>query len=174
MSNHGADDTDTSRSLVSNRTMDIVVAALLIALSSLYIWDSWRIGFGWIEGQGPAAGFFPFWIAIIMGGASLINLVRAFTHAEEGGRDSFVSRTAFARVLMVLIPTAAYVLLIHVLGIYVASALFIVGFMLVSREPVITSVLVGLGVPVALFFMFEKWFLVPLPKGPLEAMLGIG
>jgi hypothetical protein len=24
----------------------------------------------------------------------------------------------------------------------------------------------------ALFLMFEKWFLVPLPKGPLEAWLG--
>jgi hypothetical protein len=23
-----------------------------------------------------------------------------------------------------------------------------------------------------LFFMFERWFLVPLPKGPLEAWLG--
>lgn len=174
MSNHGPGDTDTSPSLVSNRTMDIVVAALLIALSSLYVWDSWRIGFGWIEGQGPAAGFFPFWIAIIMGGASLVNLVRAFARREPGGEESFVSRTAMGRVLMVLVPTALYVFLIHVLGIYVASALFIVGFMLVSREPIVTSLLVGLGVPVALFFMFEKWFLVPLPKGPLEAMFGIG
>jgi hypothetical protein len=31
---------------------------------------------------------------------------------------------------------------------------------------------VGVGVAVALFFLFEKWLLVPLPKGPLEAWLG--
>ena len=31
---------------------------------------------------------------------------------------------------------------------------------------------VGAGVALALFFLFEKWFLVPLPKGPLEHMLG--
>jgi hypothetical protein len=31
---------------------------------------------------------------------------------------------------------------------------------------------VAFGVPLALFLVFERWFLVPLPKGPLEAMLG--
>ena len=34
------------------------------------------------------------------------------------------------------------------------------------------SLAVGIGVPLALFLMFERWFLVPLPKGPLEALLG--
>jgi putative tricarboxylic transport membrane protein len=27
-------------------------------------------------------------------------------------------------------------------------------------------------VPVSMFLMFELWFMVPLPKGPLEALLG--
>jgi putative tricarboxylic transport membrane protein len=31
---------------------------------------------------------------------------------------------------------------------------------------------VSLGVPIAMFLMFEIWFLVPLPKGPLEHLLG--
>ena len=172
MSNHGSDAPD-SPALVANRTVDIVVAALFIALSAIFVFDSWRVGFGWVEGQGPAAGFFPFWIAILMGGASLVNLIRAFARFEPDGGETFVSRTAFVRVLMVLVPTAIYVLLIQYVGIYAASALFIVGFMVASREPLLTSIAVGLGVPVALFFMFEKWFLVPLPKGPLEAMFGL-
>ena len=32
----------------------------------------------------------------------------------------------------------------------------------------LTVVAVAIGVPMLIFFMFEKWFLVPLPKGPLE------
>jgi putative tricarboxylic transport membrane protein len=28
------------------------------------------------------------------------------------------------------------------------------------------------GVPVVTFLIFEKWFLVPLPKGPIEEYLG--
>ncbi len=173
MSNHGSSGAEDSTALVSNRTMDIVVAALFIALASIYMFDSWRIGFGWVDGQGPAAGFFPFWIAIVMGAASIVNLVRAFARLEPDGDDTFVTRTQFGRVLLVLVPTAGYVLLIQFAGIYVASAIFIIGFMLASKEPPLRSLAVGLGVPVALFFMFEKWFLVPLPKGPLEAIFGL-
>jgi len=171
---HASEDKDDSPPLVTNRTMDMVVAGLIIALASVFMFDSWRIGVGWIEGQGPAAGFFPFWVALIMGTASVVNLVRAAIGVEEDGAETFVSRTAFVRVLMVLVPTAGYVLLIQLIGIYVASAIFIIGFMLASREAVVKALAVGLGVPVALFLMFERWFLVPLPKGPLEAMFGLG
>jgi hypothetical protein len=31
---------------------------------------------------------------------------------------------------------------------------------------------VALGVPLAFFLVFERWFLVSLPKGPLEAFFG--
>lgn len=172
MSNHGGD-TDTSPSLFSNRTADMVVALLLIALASVFMFDSWRIGFGWVDGQGPAAGFFPFWIAFLLGSASLVNLIRAAVNAEPDGEELFVTRTAFVRVLQVLVPTAIYVLLIQFIGIYVASAIFIFGFMLASGEKIPITLAVSLGVPIALYFMFERWFLVPLPKGPLEAMLGL-
>lgn len=171
---HPTDDPDTSAALTTNRTMDIVVALLIIALASVFMFDSWRIGIGWVEGQGPSAGFFPFWVSLIMGLASLVNMLRAFTGAEPDGEETFVSRTAAYRVAQVLIPTAVYVLLIQFIGIYVASAIFIIGFMLASKESPLISLAVGLGVPVTLFAMFERWFLVPLPKGPLETLLGLG
>ena len=34
------------------------------------------------------------------------------------------------------------------------------------------AVAVAVAVPVLTFLMFEIWFLVPLPKGPLESFLG--
>lgn len=172
MSNHG-DSNSGSPALVNNRTMDIVVALLIIAMASVFLFDSWKTGFGWIEGQGPAPGFFPFYVSLVMGIASAFNLVRAMTGAEADGRETFVTRGAFFSVLLVLIPTALYVALIQFLGIYVASAIFICGFMLASKEHPLKAVGIGLAVPLALFFMFEKWFLVPLPKGPLEAILGL-
>lgn len=174
MSHASDDNDDKSGPLVVNRTMDMVVAGLIIALASVFMLDSWRIGVGWIEGQGPAPGFFPFWVALIMGAASVVNLVRASLRKEEDGEETFVTRTASVRVLTVLVPTALYVLLIQLIGIYVASAIFIIGFMVASRESLLRALLVGVGVPVALFLMFERWFLVPLPKGPLEVMFGLG
>ena len=161
--------------LVSNRAVDIVVGLLFLLVGAVFIYDSNRLGFGWREGEGPAPGYFPFYIAIAMVAASVINLVRAAFTVKQDAGEAFVSTIGFSRVLQVLIPTIIYVGLIQYLGIYVASAIFIMGFMMVfGREGIVKTVGVGLGVPLALFFMFERWFLVPLPKGPLEAMLGFG
>ncbi len=165
--------------VVTNKTMEIVVALLLIGGSAIVILDSFRIGFGWQEGQGPAPGYFPFWVAIMLAASSLYNLVNAVRGANDDGGEDFVAKAALGRVLAVLIPTSIYVLVIGGvgpipgLGIYVASAIFIALFMLTfGKESLLRTVLVSIGVPLLLFFMFERWFLVPLPKGPLEAMLG--
>ncbi|WP_088347562.1 MULTISPECIES: tripartite tricarboxylate transporter TctB family protein [Rhodomicrobium] len=166
------EEADPGPTLATNRTMDMVVSLLFIALGSVFMVDSWRIGIGWIEGSGPASGFFPFYISLFMALASLVNLQRAFVHAEPGGEESFVGRDSFKRVLFLLGPTLIYVLAIQYLGIYVSSAIFITAFMIASRAHIQQAVLVGIGTSVALFLMFEVWFLVPLPKGPLEALIG--
>jgi hypothetical protein len=167
--------------LVSNRAMEMVVALLLLSGSAVVIYDSLRVGFGWEEGVGPAPGYFPFWIAVILGIASLVNLVAAIM--GHGSGEVFVALRPFGRVLAVLIPGLIYVALIGGisfgpvavpgLGIYVASAIFIFAFMVaVGRENVLKALGVAVVVPLMLFFMFEKWFLVPLPKGALEMWLG--
>jgi hypothetical protein len=174
-------DEDPGPSLISNRTMDMAVAVLLIGVSAIVIVDSSRIGFKWIDGEGPAPGYFPFYIAVVLAISSLINFWRAFSRRETGGGETFVSVVAFKRVLAVLLPTLAYVALIGGLGpipglgIYVASSIFIAGFMLVfGGNSILRTITVAIAIPLVLFFMFERWFLVPLPKGPLEAMLGFG
>jgi hypothetical protein len=175
------DQPDDSRALVSNRTMEILVALVLLGGSAIVIYDSVRVGFGWREGEGPAPGYFPFWVAVILGVSSLVNLVHALR--GYGAGEIFVTLRPFSRVLAVLVPSLVYVALIGgfglgpvevpKLGIYVASAIFIFGFMMViGRENPLKAIAVSVGVPVLLFLMFEKWFLVPLPKGPLEAWLG--
>ena len=167
------DTTPDEPALITNRSMDIVVALIFLGLCAVVIYDSRRLGIGWREGEGPAPGYFPFYIAVMMAAASLINLARALGGKDADARETFVSTAAFSRVMQVLVPTIGYVALIQYLGIYVASALFIMGFMLVfGREGIIRTIGVGVGVPLALFLMFERWVLVPLPKGPLEAFLG--
>jgi putative tricarboxylic transport membrane protein len=165
-------DADEGRPLLSNRTADIIIALLLLGGCAIVIYDSVRIGFGWREGEGPAPGYFPFYVAVILGISSLINLVGAFR--GSGGSEIFVSARPFGRVLAVLVPSLVFVGLIQYLGIYVASAIYISIFMVViGREFNPLKVLgVSIFVPLSLFLMFEKWFLVPLPKGPLEAWLG--
>ena len=180
---HQDDSSTAEPTLVSNRTTEIVVALLFLVAAAIVFYDCNRIGFGWRE-EGPAAGFFPFWIAAGMAIASLINLAQAL-YDRDASEEAFVTKPAFARVLTVLIPSIAFIALIGGvslgpidipgLGIYVASAIFITGFMLmVGREHLLKALAIGVAVPVVTFLMFERWFLVPLPKGPLESMLGLG
>ena len=165
------DGANDGRPLISNRTMEIVVALALLAGCALVIYDSVRIGFGWRDGEGPAPGYYPFWVAIILGVSSLVNLFSAVR--GHGAGEIFVALRPFGRVLAVLVPSLIYVGLIGYVGIYVASAIFIFFFMIiVGRENPLKAIGVAAIVPIVLFFMFEKWFLVPLPKGPLEAWLG--
>jgi hypothetical protein len=158
--------------LVSVRTMDIVVAIALIVVAGIVIGDSLRLGVGWRESEGPTAGYFPFYIGVFLALASLVNLVRAWSDRARGAR-TFVIATGVRRVLAVLLPFAGYVLALNFIGIYVASALYVALFMwwFGGYAPA-RGLIVGLAISVLLFFMFEVWFLVPLPKGPIEHMLG--
>jgi len=170
---HEQSDASDEPSLVSNRVLEIVVALLLLGVSAIIITDSVRLGIGWAEGEGPRAGYFPFYIAVVLSTASIAILLKAVMGRGDGLSEAFVSRPAFMRVLTVLLPAIAYVGAVQFLGIYSASGAFILFFMIfVGGESVLRAVSVGLAVPIFFFFMFEKWFLVPLPKGPIEALLG--
>jgi lysylphosphatidylglycerol synthetase-like protein (DUF2156 family) len=160
------------RRLVSIRTMDIVVALLMLAAAAVAISDSIRLGIGWLENEGPRAGYFPFYIGLILGISSAINLLRAVFDAK-GAQKTFTTRRAFRQVLAVLIPLAIYVAAVSFIGIYVASAIYIALFMwYFGKYPIWRGALIGVAVALAFFLMFEIWFLVPLPKGPLESWLG--
>jgi putative tricarboxylic transport membrane protein len=156
---------------VSTRFMDQVVAVMLMAVAALVMWDSMRIGAGWAS-DGPESGYFPFYVALLLFLSSLGTFVLNIV-TKHPDRSNFVERTGLKSVMKVLIPTILYVVLIDFIGIYVSSAIFIAFFMAwLGKYPVQIIVPVAIGVPVFLFFMFEVWFLLPLPKGPLETMLG--
>jgi putative tricarboxylic transport membrane protein len=166
-----AHEAERSEHTVSNRTMELLVSGLFIAVACLVMYDNWRIGARW-GADGPQAGYFPFYIGLIMFVASATTFG---THllARTEGSDSFVGRSELARVVQVFVPTVLYVVLIGFLGLYVSSAIFIGFFMAwLGRYPLYKIVPVAILIPVLLFFMFEVWFLVPLPKGPLENALG--
>jgi hypothetical protein len=154
---------------MSIRTVEIVVALILLIVAALVIQDSTRIGASWAA-DGPQAGYFPFYVAVILAVASAWVLI---FNLRRGSGEAFVAGEEFKRVIAVLLPAAIYVAAIYVVGIYLASALFIAFFMLWhGRFSVRLAVLVSVLIPVALFFLFEVWFLVPLPKGAVEKLLG--
>ena len=151
------------------RAAELVTASVLIFLGGVVLFDAVRLGFGWGP-DGPRSGFFPFWLALIMVVTCAVILAQA---ARDNRGRSFVSREQLGPVLKVLWPATAAVVLMHFIGLYVASALYM-GFYMrwVGRHSWAMVVVVALGVSIGSFLVFEKWFLVPMPKGPLEQWLG--
>jgi putative tricarboxylic transport membrane protein len=157
--------------LISTRTMDIVVALLLMGAAAVVITDSVRLGIGWQENEGPRAGYFPFYIGVILASASLINLIRA-VFDSKGGQKTFTTRPAIINVLAVLIPLAIYVGAVALIGFYIPSILYMALFMWhFGKYPIWRGLVVGFAISAVFFLMFEIWFLVPLPKGPLDEPL---
>ena len=163
------------RAIGSMRTWEIAVAVAFFAVGAVVVWDSRRLGAEWAS-DGPQAGYFPFYIGLLICAASVANVIAALGSGAKGARP-FVMWGQLKMVLTVMIPSVVYVALIQnpffSLGIYEASAIFIAIFMRVLGKygwPKIAAV--SIGVMTVFFLMFEVWFLVPLPKGPIEALIG--
>jgi hypothetical protein len=162
---------ETSPPVASSRTVEIIVMLLLLGLAALLGFDNWRTGMSW-EASGPQAGYFPFYLSVILAAASLYGLVRLLmTHAHEA--DTFVTRDQFKRVLQMFLPTLAFCILMQWLGLYTASFLLIVGFMgIIGRLAWWKSLLTAAVFTVLMFVTFEIAFDVLMPKGPIETWLG--
>ena len=156
---------------LTHQAAEMIVAVAIFLVGVVMMMDGHRVGMGWAP-EGPQAGYFPFRTGAIIGISSAVILLRAL-FGKHRNQELFVSWDRFKQVLYVLIPAAFYVLVTQFIGIYVASALFIGGFMRVMARFSWTKViLVGVGISAMLFYMFEIQFMVPLPKGPLESLLG--
>ncbi|HXJ54027.1 MAG TPA: tripartite tricarboxylate transporter TctB family protein [Burkholderiales bacterium] len=154
------------------KSAEIAVAALFLATGALVMYDSVRLGSTWGD-DGPKPGYFPFYIGLIMAVAALVNLARGVMIPPDKN-GPFVLTQQLKMVLTVLVPTAIYVGAISQVGIYVSSIVFIAFFMRwLGKFAWWKVAAVSVGTAVALFLVFERWFLVPLPKGPIEAFLGV-
>ena len=154
----------------THRSVEIGVAVMMIIFSLIVIGGSLQVGISWAF-DGPRAGFFPFYIAVMILVASNINLYQAISAGPQV--RLFAEWGQLGQVLRVVIPSAVYVALVSWLGMYVASGLLIGVFMKwIGRYGWGLVLPIAIGVPIVTFIVFEKWFLVPLPKGPIEELLG--
>ena len=155
------------------KSAELVVAALFFIVGAIVIYDSVRLGFGWQEVHGPRPGYFPFYIGLLICISSIVNVVLAL-RVPAAQNKAFVQVGQLKMVLTVLIPTAIYAALVTWIGIYVSSVLFIGFFMRWLGKYVWWKVIAVSVVTVVVFYViFEIWFKVPLPKGPLETLLGL-
>jgi hypothetical protein len=137
--------------------------------------EALRLPVGW-TGTGPGAGFFPFWLSVGVAVCAVVVLAQSLRAPETvEGRAPFIPAGAWKPLLIVLLPMVAVVAVMDYLGIYLGGALYLAGYTWqVGRHRWPTVLLVSVLIPLVLFFIFERWFLLPLPKGALLEYLLYG
>jgi hypothetical protein len=159
-------------SAISVRAMDIITSIVFLAIGLTVMIGSLKLGASW-GSDGPEAGYFPFYISLIILLSSTVTLYQAAIVNKKKKTESFVDSEPLKQVMAVLLPAIVFVLGVQLIGIYVSSALYIAIFMVwLGKYSIWKAVSVSVGVSVALYLMFEFWFQVPLPHGswfnPLE------
>ena len=153
------------------RHVEMGVALAIAAFGGIVMLGAMQAGTGW-GAEGPKSGFFPFWVGLIIVATSIMNFAQALL--VNRSTRPFAEWRQMRQVLKVVIPLVVYVAVMPWIGLYVASALLIAGFMRwVGRYNWLLTLAISLALPVIAYWTFETKFLVALPKGPLEDWLGL-
>ncbi len=153
---------------------DRVTAIGLILLSLGVAWKSTELPIGILPKEGPGGGFLPFWLSLGIAALALLVLLKSlfFSAQDESTGDDappFVSSQGLVDLLRVGFPGMLMILFVAIISVYFSAAIFIFYCLfVVGRHNLRTSVAVSLGVPVAIYYIFEKFLIIPLPKGYLD------
>mgnify|MGYP003393254231 CR=1 FL=1 len=153
----------------AHRNIELAVAGAMGLFGILVVYGALQAGIGW-GFEGPRAGFFPFIMGVILLGATAVNI---WNGSQVSRSKIFAEWGQLKRVWAVTWPIAVYIALVPYIGIYFASMLLIAFFMMrISDYGPVRTAMIAISVPLITFVVFERWFLVALPKGPIEEMLG--
>jgi hypothetical protein len=162
---------ESSNSGPSHKSVEVGVALLVMAFGIIAIAGSVSVGIGW-GAEGPRAGFFPFYIGVAIVISGVVNLWNAVRPDAPGG--IFAEWSQLWQVMLVVIPATIYAFAVGFIGIYISSAIFIAWFMRwLGKYSWAMVAPVAIGMPIIVYIVFEKYFLVALPKGPIEQWLNL-
>lgn len=118
----------------------------------------------WGEG-GPGPAFLPFWLGVLMALLSGAMLVRSLREREAGGAW-LAQGEARSRVLVVIAASVLFVVLLKVLGMVVASVLYLAFLMrYLERNPWPLTLGVSAAAAGINYVVFVRWLHVPFPEG---------
>ncbi len=157
---------------MSTKTVDIIVAVVILCVGLVVGADAFRLGAGWGM-EGPRPGFFPFVMAVLVVVGCLIVIRQAVKGTSSvKGSQRFVPEGAMKPVLTVLIPACGMVLLTEIVGLYIAAMIYLLLYIrIVGEFRWRTVLLVSIPIPLISSWVFDKIFLIPMPMGMYGAMV---
>jgi hypothetical protein len=158
--------------MISRFTAEIATAVATAALGLMIVVGALEHGIGW-SSAGPDPGAFPFYVGLLIVGASIGVVIQAVVQRHDFAAH-FIDGERARRVLAFFIPIVVFVPVAIFLGLYAATAIFLVVVMIwQGRYHPAMALLVSVGVAAFFYLVLERGFQVPLLKGPLEAALGL-
>jgi hypothetical protein len=153
-------------------TMEVMTAAFTTAVGLVFAIGSLKHGIAWTD-NGPAAGFFPFYIGCLIVLGSLGSLVQV-TLARRRLTGEFIPAGRKKDVFSFMVSVLVFAVTVAFFGLYVSTAayLFCTAIWKAKMRPS-RAMALGLGTALFLFVCFEYAFKLPLPKGPLLGLFGI-
>lgn len=146
-------------------------ALILLLLAGVVAREAIRLDIGWGD-IGPKGGFFPFWLAVLLALSSLKILVSSLAKHDNNKASPFITRNQLWLVLTVLVPIILVVPAIALVGFYLTASFYLSLYIWgTGKKPWFVVLSIGVLFPAAIYLIFEKWFLIPLPKGMVEPYL---
>ncbi len=155
------------------RVAELVMAGVMAVFSLYLMWKSMELPIGWLPGEGPGGGAFPFWLSLGMLACCLSVIARWVVRASPPSRSTkpYIERQAAKSILLVAGALTVMIGLIHIIGVYGAVPLFLVFYVrYLGRHSWTTTGALAVGTPVAAFFFFEIALKKTLPKGFTEPL----
>lgn len=150
------------------RRAEITTAGVLALLSLYMMWKSTELQIGYIRGQGPGGGAWPFWLSAVM---LLCTVLIAINWARRKSPPSqsdepFVDNYGLKNLVLVGGALIVFLLLISVVGMHLAIFFFLIYYVgYLGRHSILVTASLALGVPIAFFFFFDGLMRIPMPTG---------
>lgn len=155
---------------MSTRTAELIMALGLLVFSLGLMWNVHADGLntGWVDGRGPGAGVWPFWLSLGMALTCVWTLVRWFrgTTPESRSLSPYIDPDSIALVVVSFVSLTVMLILVNIVGTYIAVALFLGFYMRVVGKhswKIVSGFMIG--GPVFIYFLFEWQLAKYLPKG---------
>ncbi len=155
------------------RRAELVAAVVLALLSIALMVKSAELPVGWIPGEGPGGGAFPFWLSAGMLVCSVWTIVKwvCGTSPFKDSGEPFMDRHTMVLFVTAAGSLTAMIFLIQFIGVYFAVPLFLVFYIrFVGRHSWPLTGALAIVVPVVTFFFFEIALRITLPKGYTEPL----
>ena len=148
------------------RRADVIVALGMMLVGIIALADAIRLGFGWGI-SGPEAGFFPFYMGLGIFICTVFIVIKAVkTYRKDGPGKPLIPEGGLTRILWILIPAIGVVLLTELIGLHLATVFYLAfNIRVLGKMSWVKVILLSILVPLSMYIVFDKIFLIPLPEG---------